>query len=91
VKVLVKIVGLLVLGTGNVGCHNRSWLKSNINHHLEHVDNIILNTVALEVGALLIEVHLHVTTRHLDHTVVDSLIGVLKSLKVSVLKSKHGT
>lgn len=84
-------MGLLVLGTGNVGGKNRSGLESDINHHLEHVNNVVLDAVSLEVGALLIEVHLHVTTRHLNHAIVNGLVGVLKSLKVGVLKSKHGT
>jgi hypothetical protein len=46
--------------------------------------------VTLEVHGFLIVVHLHVTAGHLDHTVVDGLIGVLEGLEVSVLESEEG-
>lgn len=80
----MEIVRLLVLGSGNVGGKNRSGFKSNVYHHLEHIDDIVLNAVTLKVGSLLVEVHLHISTRHLDHTVVNCFIGVLKSLEIGV-------
>lgn len=46
--------------------------------------------MAAEVHAFLIVVHLHVTTGHLNHTVVDCFVSVLQSLKVCVLKGKEG-
>lgn len=46
--------------------------------------------MALEVHGFLIVVHLHVAAGHLNHTVVDGLVGVLKSLEVSILESKKG-
>jgi len=90
-QVVVEIVGFLVLGLGDVGSENRAGLKGNINHHLEHIDGIVLNAVTLEVGALLIEIHLHGTTGHLDHTVVDGLVSVLQSLQVGVLEGLKST
>ena len=89
-QVFVQIVTLLVLRSSNVSCKNRSWLKSTIDHHLEHVGHIVLNAVASEVGALLVIFHLHITSGHLDHTVVDSLVGVLQGLKIGVLKGEKG-
>jgi len=47
--------------------------------------------VTLEVHGLLVVVHLHVTAGHLDHTVVDGLVGVLEGLQVGVLESEEGT
>ena len=90
-QVVVKIVGLSVLGSSNVRGHDGSWLKSNINHHLEHVNNVVLNAVALVVHSLLIEVHGHSTSGHLDHTIVDSLVGVLEGLEISILDGKKST
>lgn len=90
-QVLVEIVRLLVLGSGNVSSEDRLWLKSNIDHHLEHISDIVLNTVSLEVHSFLIVVHSHVTTRHLDHSVVNGLVSMLKSFEVSVLEGKEGS
>merc|ERR1711957_829817 len=36
-------------------------------------------------------VHLHGTTGHLDHSVVDGLVGVLEGLQESVLQSQEST
>jgi len=88
-QVLVEIVSLLVLGSGNVGSEDRAGLEGNIDHHLEHVDNIVLDAVTSEVSSFLIVVHLHISTGHLDHTVVDSLVGVLEGLQVGVLQSEE--
>lgn len=44
--------------------------------------------MSLEVGSLLVIVHGHGSTRHLDHTVVNCLISVFKGLKISVLQSE---
>ena len=90
-QVVEEVVALLVLRSSNVGCQNRSRLKSNVDHHLEHVLHIVLNVVALVVSGLLIVVHGHGSTGHLDHAVVDGLISVLKSLEVSVFESQKGT
>jgi len=90
-QVVVKIVGLSVLGSSNVRGHDGSWLKSNINHHLEHVNNIVFNALSLEIGSLLIVIHGHGTTRHLDHTIVDSFIGVLEGLQIGVLQGEEGS
>jgi hypothetical protein len=89
-QVMVQLVGLLVLGLGDVSREHRSGLKGDIDHHLEHVDGIILKAVAFEVDRLLIVEHLHVTARHLDHAIVNSLVGVLESLQVCVFKGKQG-
>lgn len=90
-QVLVQIVRFLILGTGNVSSENGSGFKSAINHHLEHVSNIVLDAVTSEICAFLIILHLHVTTGHLDHTVVDSLVGVLEGLQVGVLQGEEGS
>ncbi len=57
---------------------------------MEHVDSVVFDAVALEVHRLLIVVHLHVAARHLDHAVVDGLVGVLQSLEVGILERKQG-
>jgi len=88
-QVLVEVVSLLVLGLGNVSSKNRSGLEGDVDHHLEHVDDIILDAVTSEVGSLLIVVHLHSTTGHLDHAVVDGLVSVLESLQVGVLEGEE--
>lgn len=90
-EVVEKIMGLGVLRSGNVSSHDRSWLKGDIDHHLEHINGIVLDAVTLEIGSFLIIIHGHGATRHLDHTIVDSLIGMLKSLEISVLESKKST
>lgn len=89
VQVVSEVVGLLVLGLSNVGGEDRAGFKSDINHHLEHVDGVVFDAVATEVHRLLVVVHGHVTTGHLDHTVVDGFVGMLKSLEVSVLESEE--
>ena len=88
-QVVVEVVGLLVLGAGDVGSHDGSWLEGAVNHHLEHVSDVVFDAVALEISALLIVFHLHVTAGHLDHTVVDGLIGMLECLEVSVLQGEE--
>jgi len=85
-----KSVRLLVLGSSNVSSHDCSWLKSNINHHLEHIRDIIFNAMSLEIHLFLVVVHSHISSGHLNHTVVKGLIGVLQGLKVGVLQSKKG-
>ena len=89
-QVIVQVMAFLVLGAGNVTSENGSWLKSTVNHHLEHVSDIVFDAVASEISALLIIFHLHVTTGHLDHAVVDGLVGVLQGLQVGVLEGKEG-
>lgn len=89
-EVIVEVVRLDVLRLGNVGGEDGAGFKSNINHHLEHINGVVLDAVTLEVHGFLIVVHLHVTARHLDHTVVDGLIGVLEGFEVSVLESEEG-
>jgi len=88
-QVLVEVVSLLVLGLGNVSSKNRSGLEGDVNHHLEHVNDIVLDAVTSEVGSLLIVVHLHGTTGHLDHAVVNGFVSVLESLQVGVLKGEE--
>ena len=89
VEVVGKVVRLLVLGLGHVGGKDGAGLKSNVNHHLEHVNGVVLNAVTAEVHGFLIVVHGHVTTGHLDHAVVDGLVSVLQGLKVSVLEGEE--
>lgn len=89
-EVLVEIVSLVVLEASDVGSKDGAGLKSNIDHHLEHINGVVLDAVAAEVGALLIVVHLHGTTGHLDHAVVDGLVGMLERLEVGVLQGKKG-
>jgi hypothetical protein len=79
-KVFVQVMGLVVLRTSNICSKDRTGLKSEVDHHLEHIDGVILDAVASEVGALLIVIHLHGTTGHLNHAIVDGLIGVLQGL-----------
>mmetsp|Transcript_13721 Transcript_13721/g.21499 ORF Transcript_13721/g.21499 Transcript_13721/m.21499 type:complete len:490 (-) Transcript_13721:95-1564(-) len=90
-EVVEKIVALGVLGSGNVGSEDRLGLESEVDHHLEHIDDIVLDAVTLEVGLLLVEVHGHGTSGHLDHTVVNGLVGVLEGLQVGVLEGKEGS
>ena len=89
-QVIMQVMAFLVLGAGNVTSENGSRLKSAVDHHLEHVSDIVLDAVASEVGALLIILHLHVAAGHLDHTVVDGLVGVLEGLQVGVLEGEEG-
>jgi len=89
-QVVFKIVGLLVLRFSNVCCKHRSWLKSNVNQHLEHINSIVFKGVTTEIHRFLVIVHLHISTWHLNHTVVNGLVGVLQGLKVSVLEGEEG-
>jgi len=89
--VVVQIMCLLVLHPGNVSSHHAARLKGNIDHHLEHVGDVVLDAASLEEGALLVVVHLHVATAHLNHSVVDSFIGVLKRFEVGVFQGEKGT
>jgi len=88
-EMLVEVVSLLVLGLGDVSGKDGAGLKGDIDHHLEHVDDIVLNAVSSEVGSFLIVVHLHGTTGHLDHAVVDGFVSVLEGLQVGVLQSEE--
>mmetsp|Transcript_16169 Transcript_16169/g.19205 ORF Transcript_16169/g.19205 Transcript_16169/m.19205 type:complete len:200 (+) Transcript_16169:937-1536(+) len=88
-QVLVQVVALLVLGAGDVGSEDGAGFEGAVNHHLEHVGDIVLDAVGLEIGALLIVLHLEVATAHLDHAVVDGLVGVLESLEVGVLEGEE--
>ena len=85
---VVKIVRFLVLGFSNVSGHNGSWLKSEINHHLEHIDSIVFEAMSSEISSFNIIIHSHSTSRHLDHTIVNSFVGMLKSLKIGVFDSE---
>ena len=82
---------LSVLRSGNVSSHHTSRLEGDINHHLEHIRDIVFDAVALEESAFLIIVHCHVTSAHLDHSIVDSFIGVLERFEVGVFQGKKGT
>lgn len=88
-EMFVEIVSLLVLGLGDVSGKYGTRLEGNIDHHLEHVNDIVLNAMSSEVGSFLIVIHLHVTTGHLDHSVVDGFVGVLEGLQVGVLQSEE--
>ena len=90
-QVVVELEALGVLGASDVCSHDGSWLEGTVDHHLEHVDSVVLDAVTTEVGSLLVVLHLHVTTRHLNHSVVDSLVGVLQRLKVGVFEGEEGT
>ena len=85
----MEIVSLLVLGLGDVSGKDGAGLEGDIDHHLEHIDDIVLDAVSSEVGSFLIVVHLHITTGHLDHAVVDGFVGVLEGLQVGVLQSEE--
>ena len=89
-QVLVKIMALLGLGAGNISGKDRAGLEGAVNHHLEHVCNVVLDAVATKVGALLVVFHGHVATRHLNHSVVNGLVGVFECLEVGILESEHG-
>lgn len=90
-EVLLEGLSLSVLGLGNIGREDRLGLESAINHHLEHIGNVVFDAVSSEVSGLLIEVHLEFTSGHLSHTVVDSLVSVLKSLEICVLDSHESS
>ena len=87
-EMLEEIVRFMVLIPSNVSGEDRSWLKGNVDHHLEHINDIVLNAVSLEESSLLIEIHGHSTTRHLNHTVVNGLVSVFKCLEISILKGQ---
>ena len=60
-QMVIQIVRLLVFRFGDVRGQYRSGFKSDIDHHLEHVDSVILDALTSEVGSFLIVVHGHVT------------------------------
>lgn len=86
-QVVREIMRLLVLRLSHVGSEDRTGLQRDIDHHLEHVNGVVFEALALEKGALLVIVHCHVAARHLDHAVVDRFICMLECLQVSVLES----
>jgi hypothetical protein len=87
-QVVLKVMTLSVLRFGNICSEDRPRLESAVDHHLEHVDYIILNTMTSEIGRLLIVFHCHVSATHLNHAIVNGLISVLKCLQICVLKSQ---
>jgi len=87
---VVEVMGFRVLGAGDISGHDTAWLEGNIHHHLEHVGDVVFDATSLEESALLVIVHLHVTTTHLDHTIVDSFVGVLKRFEVGVFQCEKG-
>ena len=90
-QVLVQVVGSGVLVAGNVCSEHGSGLKRDVDHHLEHIGRVVLDAVAAEVGALLVVVHLHAATGHLDHAVVDGFVGVLDRLQIGVFQGEKRT
>jgi len=88
---VVEVMCFRILRSGDVSSHHTARLKGDINHHLEHVSNIVFDAAALEESAFLIVVHVHFTTAHLDHSIVDRFVGVLERFEVGVFQGKKGT
>lgn len=87
-QVIVQVVALLIFGAGHVCSEDGTRLKSTVDHHLEHISDIVLDAMRLEIGALLIILHSKVTAAHLNHAIVDCFIRVLKRLQVGVFESE---
>lgn len=90
-QVIIEIVRLGILGSSDIAGHDGLWLEGAVDHHLEHIGDIVLNAVSLEVSLLLIVVHGHSSTGHLDHTIVEGLVSVLLSLQVGILDAEKGS
>mmetsp|Transcript_24358 Transcript_24358/g.21510 ORF Transcript_24358/g.21510 Transcript_24358/m.21510 type:complete len:246 (-) Transcript_24358:115-852(-) len=88
-EVFSQFVGPLGLVHSDISRSSRSWFKSAISHHVEDINDIVLEAMSLEVSTFLIIIHFEVTTRHLDHTVVDGFVGVKEGLVISVLNRKE--
>lgn len=74
--VLVQVVGVGVLFDADGGSDCGSGLEGTVGHHVEDVDDVVGQAVGLEVGVFLVVFHLEVTSRHLDHSVVDGFVCV---------------
>lgn len=88
---ILDVVRVLVLVLSDVGSDNRSGLESAVSHHSEDVNGIMRQAVSLPVNVLLVVIHSEISSRHLNHSVVDGLVGVEDGLVESVLDGKEGT
>lgn len=70
---------------GSISSNDGSWLKSAVSDHVEHINNVVGKAVGSEVGAFLVVIHFEFTSRHLDHTIVDSLICIEDGFIVGLL------
>lgn len=86
---VLMVVGLLVLKLSQVSTHSSLGFQGTVNQHRSDVDHVVTETVGLQVSLFLVIVHLDTASTHLDHPVVDCLVGPEGSLQESVLKSQH--
>jgi len=76
-----------VLGDG--GSYNRSGFKSTISSHVEDINNVMGKAASSEVTVFLIVFHLEVSSRHLNHSVVNGFVSVENSLEVGILDGEQ--
>lgn len=67
------------------GSNGASGLKSAVHGHTEDIINVVGQALGVEKGAFLVVVHGELATGHLDHAVVDSLVGDEHCLVVGIL------
>jgi hypothetical protein len=90
-QISFKLVLEVHLVHGGVSSNDGSGFKSAVSHHVEDIDDVVLEAVGLEVGVFMIIVHFELTTRHLNHTVVDGFISVQDGFIVGLLDGVEST
>lgn len=90
-QISFKFVLEMHLVHGDVSSNDGSGFKSAVSHHVEDIDDVVLEAVSLEVGVFVIIVHFELTTRHLNHTVVDGFISVQDGFIVGLLDGVEST
>jgi hypothetical protein len=68
-----------------------SRLQRTINHHVKDINSIMSQTRGLIPHRFSIEIHFQIASRHLDHSIIDSLISISKRLIVTCLYRMNGS
>lgn len=82
---------ILALAPADSTGDNIPRFEGAIDHHGEHIDHIMGETVNPIVDTLVVIFNMVFATSHLGDTVVDSLVGVYRSFEEGVLEQKHGS
>lgn len=82
---------ILALTSAHSAGDNIPRLEGAVDHHGEHIDHIMRETVNAIVDTLVVIFDVVFATCHLSDAVVDRLVGVYGSFKECVLEQKHGS
>ena len=85
----IQLVGISIFILPNTRSHYGSWFEGTIHQHSKEINHIMSEARSFPISHLSIVVHAELTTRHLMHTVIDSLVCVENSLEEGVLDGEE--